>query len=1141
LHKLFEKRCEQFDSDAAEHIAIDYGAVKYTYTDLLDRSRQLARHLQAQGVGAADRVALLLDRSLDLYASVLACSMLDATYIPLDASFPAPRISYICDDAKVTLVVSLHGLSQRMPQLDVPVFLLDTCHREIDAQSTDEIDVASTKEVDPLAYVIYTSGSTGRPKGVAVRQSSICNFLDTAARHYGFQADDRVFQSLTIAFDYSFEEIWVPLMAGATLVPAPSGVRLVGSELKDYLAEQEITAWCCVPTILRTVSVGLPRLRLLMVSGEECPADVIAPWCSNGRRILNAYGPTETTVTATWSVVTTVESLSIGGPLPSYAIIILDPDTGNPVEPGQTGEICVGGIGVADGYLNRPEQTAAAFIPDFVGLPENPRGMLYRTGDLGRFTESNTIEYRGRIDTQVKIRGYRIELGEIEAIARSIESVGNAVVQPVDPDGSGAVLAAYLTPKACGMSIDTGEVDSVIRKALPSYMVPYYYETLAALPMLPSDKVDRKALPAPTSARAVAADSEYVAPATSLESTLVRLMAETMQIENVSTTADFFDHLGADSLKLAAFVTAIRKDTGIRRVSMRSLYTHTTIQALAEHIHAVSTKKQQKPNASEISTTPADDLSARASNAHANALHRPTRLAQILTGVGQAGVYALTAFLVILTGVGLYSWTADAPDAWTLFARGLVGANLLFFGSAAAMVAIKWLAVGRFTTTPIPVFSRAYFRFWVARSMVRANPLNLFIGTPIYSMFLRSVGVRVGRDTLILTPAPACTDLIVIGDRVTLRQNVAFAGYTARNGYLYPGTIQIEDDVLICESGVLDINTRIGANAQLGPCTLVQEGQVLSPNASYHGVPAEVCDTQFDNIAKSTILKSNATLRAFIFGLVQIATHSLFTLPFSSIGPMLIASAWVYFSGLLIAMFFTLTVPRLINRFVIAEKAHPIYGVQYELARAVARWSNNRMMNIVFGDSSMILYWLSAVGYDLRKSTQTGSNFGVDQRHHSPFLCSFDRNTLVSDGLFMLNMQSSTSGFRLRQITMPPDTYVGNDVHYPADAKVGENCLIATKAAVPVGGSVRAEVGILGSPAFSARNSRTVSGQKTALQHCYTATVSAALLGADHDWSGVCCSGLSPYRHTDTASDLGSPDRGSCSVYGRCATICHTE
>jgi len=1115
LHELFERRCEQFGSHVAEQVAIDYGAVNYTYAGLLDRSRQLARHLQAQGVCAGDRVALLLDRSLDLYASVLACSMLDATYIPLDASFPAPRISYICDDAKVTFIVSLHGLSQRLPQLDVPILLLDTCHMAIDAQRADAIDVASAREVDPLAYVIYTSGSTGRPKGVAVRQSNICNFLDIAARHYGFQTDDRVFQSLTIAFDYSFEEIWVPLLAGATLVPAPSGVRLVGSELADHLAEQDVTAWCCVPTILRTVSASLPRLRLLMVSGEECPADVIAPWCTSGRRVLNVYGPTETTVTATWSVVNAGDPITIGGPLPSYAIVILDPDTGSPVDAGQIGEICVGGIGVADGYLNRPEQTTAAFIPDFIGLPENPRGMIYRTGDLGRFTENNTIEYRGRIDTQVKIRGYRIELGEIEAVARSIESVGNVVVQPVDPDGKGTVLAAYLTPKASGISIDIGAVDSVIRKALPSYMVPHYYETLITLPMLPSDKVDRKALPAPTSARAVAADTEYVAPATSLESTLIRLMAETMQIENVSTTADFFDHLGADSLKLAALVTAIRKDTGIRRVSMRSLYTHTTVQALAEHLHGLSANKPNKSNAVTVasmseyrnrdtesvsepavsttqrSTATKSEAPVRVSNAHADSPHRPTRRAQILTGMGQMLFSASLAFIFVLLGVEIYHWIVDAPDAWIRYSRILVGANLLFFGSAAAMIAIKWLAVGRFTTTPIPIWSWAYFRFWVARSAIQANPLNLFIGTPVYSWFLRSVGVRVGRDTLILTRAPACTDLIVIGKRVSIRQVVALSGYSARNGYLYPGTIQIDDDVLICEASVLDINTRVGANSQLGACTLVEEGQILSPDGCYQGVPAEVCNTRVDSGVKPATSRYSTPLRAFTFALSHLLAHCLFSLP-AGIGLVflivvvgistaglttaptllagtllvLVASGIVYLSGLLISMGLTLTVPRLINRFIIPDKVHPIYGVQYELVRALARWSNNRAINMIFGDSSMILYWLSAVGYDLRKSTQTGSNFGVEQRHHSPFLCSFDRNTLVSDGLFMLNMQSFNSGFRLRQVAMPPDTYIGNDVHYPADARIGDNCLIATKAAVPTSGAVRSDVGILGSPAF---------------------------------------------------------------------------
>jgi non-ribosomal peptide synthetase-like protein len=179
-----------------------------------------------------------------------------------------------------------------------------------------------------------------------------------------------------------------------------------------------------------------------------------------------------------------------------------------------------------------------------------------------------------------------------------------------------------------------------------------------------------------------------------------------------------------------------------------------------------------------------------------------------------------------------------------------------------------------------------------------------------------------------------------------------------------------------------------------------------------------------------------------------------------------LAAAQIYFGGLLAAIAVILSVPRLLNLFVAPEVSHPLYGLQYELSRTIARLSNNRLLNTLFGDSSMIVHWLSLVGYDLSKSTQNGSNFGVDQRHHSPFLCSFGRNTLVSDGLLMMNMETSATAFRLRQVSMPPDTYVGNVVHYPADSKLGPNCLIATKAAIPIDGPERREVGLLGSPAF---------------------------------------------------------------------------
>jgi len=310
MHEVFEEQCKNLGSRAKRQTALDYGEVSYSYADLLNRSNRLARFLQGQGIKSGSTVALLLERTIDLYATILALSKLDAAFVPLDAAFPEDRISFIVNDSECDFVITLIDSADVFTSHPESTIKLDEHYSQIAQLSpaafalspnADTTDAASNSvDTDPVAYIIYTSGSTGRPKGVPIRQSAICNFLEIANQCYGYLPTDRVYQCLTIAFDFSFEEIWVPLAAGAALVPAPPGAKLAGDDLYDFLTEHRVTALCVVPTLLSTLKPELPHLRFLLVSGEACPPDLIEPWFSKERRIINAYGPTETTVTATF-------------------------------------------------------------------------------------------------------------------------------------------------------------------------------------------------------------------------------------------------------------------------------------------------------------------------------------------------------------------------------------------------------------------------------------------------------------------------------------------------------------------------------------------------------------------------------------------------------------------------------------------------------------------------------------------------------------------------------------------------------------------------------------------------------------------------------------------------------------------------
>lgn len=423
LPHFFERSCDR-NPDA---IAVVCENIELSYAEVDSRANRLANLLRRRGVLPGHTVGILLERSMDTYVALLGVIKAGAAYVPLDPSFPAERIAFITRDADLFDLVTTSGLRHRTAESACPRLELDKAAHELAAQSDRRPDI----DIEPSSwsYVIYTSGTTGRPKGVAVSHASIANFLRVVTPIYRVQARDRVYQGLSIAFDFSVEEIWPAWIAGATLVAGPADGRRVGADLSGFLLAHAITVLCCVPTLLTTIEAELPSLRSLLVSGEACPADLVRRWSRPGRRILNAYGPTETTVTATCGELEPGRPVTIGVPLPTYRVYILD-ERLQPVGEGVGGEICVGGPGVAVGYVNRPELTAERFVPNPVEHERAEFPRVYRTGDLGRFTPTGEIEYLGRVDTQVKIRGYRIELAEIEELLREDAAIENAIVTP---------------------------------------------------------------------------------------------------------------------------------------------------------------------------------------------------------------------------------------------------------------------------------------------------------------------------------------------------------------------------------------------------------------------------------------------------------------------------------------------------------------------------------------------------------------------------------------------------------------------------------------------------------------------------------------------------------------------------------------
>ncbi|MCF3104736.1 amino acid adenylation domain-containing protein [Streptomyces roseoverticillatus] len=1086
LECLFEERCDRLRAQGREdRLAVDAGDVTLTYAQLDDRANQLARFLLARGTRPGDRIGLLLDDAVDAYTGMLGVLKAHAVYVPLDAGFPADRLSYIVSDASVRTVLSLSRLADRVGHLatGADLLYLDRVRAEVAAQPRRRPGSADAgQQAGDLCYVIYTSGTTGRPKGVAIGHPAICNFVRVAAEVYGITGEDRVYQGMTLAFDFSVEETWVPWTAGATLVPRPAGPGLLGAELDAFLQERRVTALCCVPTLLATLDEERSGLRFLLVSGESCPQDLISRWHRPGRRFLNVYGPTEATVTATWTLLDPDRPVTIGVPLPTYAVVLLDPREDAALPPGAMGEIGIAGIGLAGGYLNRPDLTDRAFVPDFLGVPGNPSGRIYRTGDLGRVNPRGEIEHHGRIDTQVKIRGYRVEPAEIESVLLRVPGIAQAVVTRHEPAPGAVELCAFYTVRE-GAVVDPDDVVVRLRERLPAYMVPAYLEPVASIPVLPSGKADRSRLPAPSGPRRLAAQHAYTAPETGTERALAGLLAGVLQVERVSVDSHFFDELGANSLLMAHFNAAVRERPDLPGVSMKDVYLHPTVRDLAAVLDRTAPAAPDRVAGHVPAQRPA-----------------PPRAPEVSTP--RYVLCAAMQLLVFLVYVCLGSVALDAGTTWVMqasgwevvYGRAVAFAAAVLGGMALMPIAAKWILIGRWPARRIPLWSMAYVRFWCVKTLVVANPLvRLCVGTPLYPLYLRALGAKVGPRALILTlHVPVCTDLLTIGADSVIRKDTYLNGYRAHDGVVETGPVTIGDRAFAGEHSTLDIGARLGDGAQLGHASSLHSGQSVPAGQCWHGSPAVPAPAgcQYLTVPPArcgTLRRACHSIFRLLIAVTTVGAADVAVAALLESRPSLLArtvtgetgpDTWAYYAnGLQIsaATVFGLAIigpvlitslSRALCRLVRPGAVHPLYGVQFALQRAAARLTNIVFCNALFGDTSAVVHYLRALGYRLRPVEQTGSNFGMTLKHEVPTLSRIGTGTMVSDGLSLMNAEFSSTSFRVVPATIGRRNFLGNDIAYPAGGRTGDDCLLATKVMIPVSGPLKEATGLLGSPPF---------------------------------------------------------------------------
>jgi amino acid adenylation domain-containing protein len=550
--------------------AVRFEQQSLSYAELNARANQLARRLVAHGVTRDCLVGVHLERSLDLVVALLAVLKAGAAYLPLDPHYPAERLGFIIRDSGSSVVITTRELAtEAIRQPGVRVMLAEAAESAEEAEGNLGLAVTS----DQLAYVIYTSGSTGRPKAVQIEHRSICNRLLWMQETYRIGAADRVLQKTPFTFDVSVWEFFWPLMTGACLVVARPGGHQDPAYLIDTIRRQDITTVHFVPSMLR-VFLDTPNastcdcLERVFCSGEALPPDLVVRFHELiAASLFNLYGPTEAAVdVSAWACepMSGLTTVPIGRPVANTQLYVLDRD-GQLAPCGIAGELYIGGVQLARGYLGRPDLTEQRFPPTTRAL--NSR--LYRTGDLVRQRVDGAIEFLGRLDSQVKLRGYRIELGEIEACLLGQPMVRDACVQLWNDH-----LVAYLVP--AGPSFNESRVRAALAETLPHYMLPSFFVQLRALPTTSNGKLDRKALPAPEQAAAVS-DAEL--PRTETEAILAQLWAELLGRDGIDIHSDFFT-LGGHSLLAAKLVSMIQHRFGLQ-LPLATLLRASTVAALA--------------------------------------------------------------------------------------------------------------------------------------------------------------------------------------------------------------------------------------------------------------------------------------------------------------------------------------------------------------------------------------------------------------------------------------------------------------------------------------------------------------------------------------------------------------------------------
>lgn len=1040
-------------AEKPQHVALIFGDRQLTYQELSERADRFASELIEAGVRPGNIVGLWLPRGMELLVMQAAIAKTGAAWLPFDADTPVERVAVCLFDSGAVGIVSCDEFAPLLGQLDHTIWTAENLTQSAELPHAGLRRREHVLPTDP-AYVIYTSGSTGKPKGITISQGSICHFLRSENEVLGVRGSDRVYQGFSVAFDMSFEEIWISYLVGATLWIAPKDLAIDPDALPRALSKHGITVLHAVPTLLALFAHDVPGLRIINLGGEPCPESLVVRWARGGRRIFNTYGPTETTVSASLAELQAGEPVTIGYPLPNYGLLVVDPAGKNDLAVlprGEVGELCVIGPGVGSGYLGQPKLTAEKFFANPWADGKDP-GRLYRTGDLARIDSDGRVHCLGRTDDQVKIRGFRVELGEIEAALSKQPGVGTATVmlyQVEDLDR----LVAFITPKD-GPPSSAGALRNALRETLPPYMVPDHFEIVPEMPRLASGKIDRRALRARHLAPSPDGEAESDAPQTPAEEALFAALRKLFPGQSIRREADFFSDLGGHSLFAARLASALRTDPRFAHITVSDIYKNRIVGRIAEV----------------LAETPQD-----VSDAGVN-WTAPSARKRWLCGAAQA------VAVPILMAIRMAQWlapffiyqffTGDPGDSIPYAIVLSVGAFLLMtMLEFAITISGHRLIAGGLRPGRYPLWGLTYYRWWLADRLIETAPSYLLSGSPMYNWWLRALGARIGNDVVIGGITLRTPGLLTIRDGASVGNAVNFENARVEHGELRLGAIVLDRNSCVGSAAVLEGNTSIGEFGHLEGQSELSDGNDVPAGRIWCGSPARDAGA-FDpssNPPRPRVSGVRVAAEALFFIFGGLLITALFFMPvFSSF----VLIDWLDNTDKFPWMDGNAIWFQLGKYFVLALPAAALLVIGTALLSGLIRWSmlprlklgrwpvhssvycakwlvnqiQESSLNVLHGVYATVFapFWYRLLGAQVGHSAEISTALGV-----VPHMLTMGDDTFVGDGVMLGDEQIDGGWMTMKPTVISRRAFVGNGAYIPDGTHVPENVLIGVHTRAP--------------------------------------------------------------------------------------------